>query len=175
MSGETIATVLTALVTLAGGLGVKELLGRWATRRGAQQDAAVADRKAVAAVDAQGNLEVLKVLLQETKSRVDGYEAAITELKASHAADIRELKTENRSLERQVSDLRISLQDYQLGNRVPRGMVLVPVAELRRIRESQPGLLMQRWYPGELESDAPAGPSIVARVTRLDGPHSGGQ
>jgi hypothetical protein len=177
VNGDTVIAFLAALGTFLAAFGVKDIIGKWATRRGDRADAAAADRKQVTVVEAQGNLDVLKVLLTETKNRVDGYEKAIADLKASHTADIRELKVENKSLERQVNDLRLALQDYQLGNRVPRGMVLVPVREVKRIRESHPGLLEQRWYPGELEgsTEGPPGPgvdgrSIVARVTRLDGP-----
>lgn len=143
------ATFLTAFAAFMAALGIKELLARYVLRRNDREDAARADHRAVSAVEAQGNLEVLKVLLTETKARVDSYEKQILDLKASHAADISELKTENRSLNRQVADLRMTLQDYQLGNRVPRGMVLIPVTELRAIRERQPGLLLSRWYPGE--------------------------
>lgn len=168
---------LTAVAGVLTALGAADLIKRAVTRRGDRADAVRAENKEVATVNAAGNLEVLKVLLTETKDRVDGYERAIAELKASHSADIRELKVENRELERQVNDLRIALQDYQLGNRVPRGMVLVPVHEIKAIRELHPGLLQQRWYPGELEAvgtpppggglGEEEGPSIHARITRL--------
>jgi hypothetical protein len=164
-------TFLTAAAGLFAALGVKEMVMRTVERRGARQDAAEADAKQVTAVSAEGNLEVLKVLLTETKNRVDGYEKAIADLKASHAADMRELKVENRNLERQVNDLRVALQDYQLGNRVPRGMVLVPLHEIKRLRETHSGALLQRWYPGELDGEGPQtapGRSITAQITRLD-------
>lgn len=172
---ESLGPVGTFLVAVAGLLtafGAKELITHWVTRRGDKADAVAKDRREVDAVSAQGNLEVLRVLLTETKNRVDGYEAAISELKASHSADIRELKTENRNLERQVNDLRQTLQDYQLGVRVPRGMALLPLRELRGIRERHAGLLEQRWYPGEHEPPEPSspadGPTINARITRID-------
>lgn len=191
MTTDVIVTVLGALGTLLAGLGAKELIQRYVTRRGERADAAAAERKEVSAVSAQGNFDVLRLLLEETKSRVDSYEQMIVDLKADHAADIRELKTENKSLERQVADLRQLVQDYQLGSRVPRGMVLVPAQEIRALRESHPGLLLHRWYPGELEANdeassagghagpaggqypgaAPGAPrSITAQITRLDGP-----
>lgn len=169
MNADTVVTVLTALGALLAALGAKELIQRWVDRRGVRADTDRAQSVAVAEVSAAGNLEVLKVLLTETKERVDSYEKAIADLKASHSADIRELKTENRNLERQVADLRLALQEYQLGNRVPRGYVLVPVSELRRLREMHPGLLEQRWYPGEMDSGM-EGPSINARITRIEGP-----
>lgn len=170
---------LAALGTFAAALGAKELIQRWVTRRGDRADAAVVERRQVSVVEAEGNLAVLKALLTETRDRVNGYEKSISEMKAAHAADISELKTENRSLNRQVADLRQSLQDYQLGVRTPRGMVLVPVREIKQIRENHPGILEQRWYPGELEGMEPQGPStnpmgdgpsIHARITRIDPP-----
>lgn len=165
----TLGTFLTAAAAFLAALGIKDVLQRFVTRRGDRADAARDDARHVTAVEAQGNLEVLKVLLQETKARVDSYEKTISELRASHAADIRELKTENRSLERQVADLRATLQDYQLGHRVPRGMVLIPLAELKAIRERSPGLLSARWYPGEHED--PNGPPFAdVRLTPLPGP-----
>lgn len=186
MNGDTIVAVLTAIGAILAGLGVKDLVQRYVTRRGERADVAAAERKEVSAVSAQGNFDVLRLLLEETKSRVDSYEQSIVSLKADHAADISELKTENRSLERQVADLRQLVQDYQLGSRVPRGMVLVPAQEIRSIRESHAGLLLHRWYPGELEAnDEAANPgggqypgaspgsaprSITAQITRLDGP-----
>lgn len=171
-------TFLIAVGTFLGFFGAKELISRAVTRRGDARDAEQKSNKEVATVNAEGNLEVLRVLLTETKDRVDSYERSIADLKASHSADIRELKTENRNLERQVADLRLALQEYQLGNRVPRGYVLVPFSEIKRIREQHAGLLLQRWYPGELEAAEPGpagagGPgaaSIVAQITRLDPP-----
>lgn len=165
---------LTAVAGFLAAVGVKELVMRAVTRRGERADAAEVDRRQVTAVSAEGNLEVLRVLLQETKDRVDGYERSIADMKAAHAADIRELKTENRQLTAQVDDLRRTLQDYQLGNRVPRGYVLVPLIEIKRIREAHAGLLSQRWYPGEHELvEGAEGPSIHARITRLEHPGMG--
>lgn len=168
----TLGAFITALAAFLAALGIKELLMRWVTRRSAMADAERAEERQVSAVEAQGNLDVLKVLLTETKHRVDGYERSISEMKASHAADIRELKTENKSLERQVADLRMTLQDYQLGHRVPRGMVLIPLTEVRIIRERAPGLLSSRWYPGEHEQDPPAYADV--RLTPLPPGPTGG-
>ena len=160
----TLGAFLTAAAAFLAALGIKELLMRWVVRKGDRETAAIHESHAVSAVEAQGNLEVLKVLLTETKARVDSYERSISEMRASHSADIRELKTENKSLERQVADLRATLQDYQLGNRTPRGMVLVPLSEVRAIRERSPGLLSARYYPGEHEDP---GPHVDVRLMPL--------
>lgn len=161
------ATFLTAFGALMAAFGVRELLARYVARRNERDDTERADHRATNAIEAQGNLDVLKVLLTETKQRVDGYERTIADLRASHAADIREVKTENRSLERQVADLRATLQDYQLGHRVPRGMVLIPLNELRTIRERQPGLLISSYYPGEHDNEPPPGAWTDVRLTPL--------
>lgn len=161
------ATFLTAAGAFLAALGVRELLSRYVVRKNERDDSDRADHRAAYAIEAAGNLDVLKVLLTETKQRVDSYERTITELRASHAADIRELKTENRSLERQVADLRATLQDYQLGLRVPRGMVLIPLVELRNVRERAPGILVSSYYPGEHDSDPPPGAYADVRLTPL--------
>jgi hypothetical protein len=165
VSGDTVVAVLAGLGTLLAGVGAKELITRWVTRRGEREDADAADRKQLSVIEGQGNLEVLKILLQETRDRVTGYEGAIQQMRADHARDLAEVKAENRSLARQVSDLRATLQDYQLGNRVPRGMVLLPVREVRKLRERAPGLLDHPWYPGEDEPAVPG--SVDVRLTPL--------
>lgn len=162
----TLGTFLTALGAFAAAFGAKELIGRWVARRGDARDLVIADNRKLSVIEGQGNLDVLKVLLQETRDRVDGYEASIQQMRADHARDMGELKAENRSLERRVSDLQATLQDYQLGNRVPRGMVLLPRREVRKIREKAPGLLDHPWYPGEDDSAA-NGPSVDVRLTPL--------
>jgi hypothetical protein len=165
VNGDTVVAVFAGLGTLLAGVGAKELITRWVTRRGERADREDEDRKQVSVVEAQGNLAVLKVLLEETRDRVTGYEAAIQQMRADYARDMAEVKAENRSLARQVSDLRATLQDYQLGNRVPRGMVLLPVREVRKLRERVPGLLDHPWYPGEDEPAVPG--SVDVRLTPL--------
>jgi hypothetical protein len=164
-----VGTFLSALAAFLIALGAKELITRWVTRRGDRSDAVTADRKQLSVVEAEGNLEVLKILLVETRDRLNGYEGAIQQMRADHLRDITDLKAENRVLERQVSDLRATLQEYQLGNRVPRGMVLLPLREVRRVRERVPGLLDHPWYPGEEDGTAAgAGPgSVDVRLTPL--------
>lgn len=156
---------IVALGGFLAALGVKELVQRWVARRGDRADAVRAEGRQVSVIDAQGNLDVLKVLLQETRDRVDGYESSIREMREAHARDMGELKAENRSLERRVSDLQTTLRDYQLGNRVPRGMVLLPLREVRKVRERVPGVLDQPWYPGE--DDNPGSPGVDVRLTPL--------
>lgn len=166
MNPGTVPTLITALVAVLGAFGVKELVSRWVTRRGDRADTVRAENKEVATVSAQGNLDVLKVLLEETRDRVNGYEGQIIQMRADHARDLAEVKAENRSLERRVSDLQATLRDYQLGNRVPRGMVLLPLREVRKVRETVPGLLNHDWYPGEDDSGQSGG-SVDVRLTPL--------
>lgn len=161
-----VGTFLVAVAGVLTALGAADLIKRAVARRGDRADAQKAQSKEVATVSAQGNLDVLRVLLEETRDRVNGYEVAIQQMRADHAADISELKTENRSLERRVSDLQATLRDYQLGNRVPRGMVLLPLREVRKVREQVPGLLDHPWYPGEDDIAGP-GNGVDVRLTPL--------
>lgn len=158
-------TFIVAVTGVLTALGVGELIKRAVARRGERADAERQTSKEVAQVSAQGNLDVLRVLLEETRDRVNGYESQIVQMRADHARDMGELKAENRSLERRVSDLQATLRDYQLGNRVPRGMVLLPLREVRKIRETVPGLLNHDWYPGEAEAGDPG--SVDVRLTPL--------
>lgn len=164
---ENLGPLGTFLLAVAGfltALGVADLIKRAVARRGDRADQVRAANKEVATVSAQGNLDVLKVLLEETRDRVNSYEGQILQMRADHARDMGELKAENRSLERRVSDLQATLRDYQLGNRVPRGMVLLPLREVRKVRETVPGLLDHPWYPGE---DEAATGSVDVRLTPL--------
>lgn len=130
------------------------------------------DRRAgVSVVEAEANKALLESLLNQMNMRIEGYESAIREMQTAHARDIAEVKADNKQLERRVQDLTSTLRDWQLGNRVPRGQVLIPVREIRKVRERAAGLLDSSWYPGEDPGpDDPA--SIVARITPVDPPRS---
>ena len=166
MSGDAWVAIIGAV---AGGLGLRELLVYWVNRRDKRTDAREDNRRArdkeISVVEADANRSVLDVLLREMRDRIDSYEEMIRTMRDQTARDIAEVKAENRVLDRQVQDLQRTLRDWQLGNRTPRGQVLIPIRELRMIRERAPGLLNSSWYPGEdAETDDP---SIVARITRL--------
>lgn len=175
MSGEAIAAILAAL---GGGFGIREYIGWRMKKRDEKDDAKVLaakglvdDQRQISVVAAGANASILETLLKEMRDRIDSYEGMIREMKDLHAKDIAELKAENKILDRQVRDLQITLRDWQLGNKVPRGQVLIPLRELKKIRERHPGLLDMAWYAGEdiTEDD----PSIVARITPLPAPAEG--
>lgn len=165
MTGEAIVAVIGAV---AGAVGLRELIAYWLKRRDAREDARdeAADhrRAGLSVVEAEANSKALDMLLNQMNTRIQGYEQSIREMQAAHATDIAEVKAENKLLERRVGDLSKTLQDWQLGNRVPRGQVLVPIREIRKVREREPGLLDASWYPGE---DTDIDPSMVARITPM--------
>lgn len=161
-------TWVTIVLGVIAALGGRELLSYWVKRRDDRSDADRADRAKratdVSVVEAGANATVLKTLLEQMQARIDGYEGSIRDMRDTHVRDMAEIKAENRQLDRQVQDLRAALRDYQLGNRVPRGQVLLPLREVRRIRELHPGLLNADEYPGEEDvTDGPRG--VVARIT----------
>lgn len=136
--------VLTAVAAVIVALGGKELIERTLRRRDAREDARDVRSEKVTELEGTFGIEAMKMAIAETRGQV-----------ATLRADMGELKKENKELERQVEDLRRTVQDYQRGIRVPFGMVLIPLAEVRAIRERAPGVLSQRAYPGEFEDGPP--------------------
>ncbi len=162
MSIEAIVAAVVALLSALGWQGYTN----WRMRRRDDADRESASRHhGLSVVEAEANSTVLHTLLEQMNARIAGYEQSIRDMQESHARDIAEVKTENRSLERQVADLRRTLQDYQLGNRVPRGYALLPLREVYRIRERAAGVLESPWYPGEDASSTD--PSVIARITPI--------
>ena len=78
-------TFIVAVTGVLTALGVGELIKRGVARRGDRADQIRASNKEVATVSAQGNLDVLRVLLEETRDRVNGYESQIVQMRADHA------------------------------------------------------------------------------------------
>lgn len=179
MSAEVVVALVGAVLT---GLGAAELLRYVVKRRDDRSDARDAERRTTAkelsVVEADANRSVLDVLLREMRDRIDSYEQMIREMKDQHSRDIADVKAENRLLDRQVRDLQITLRDWQLGNRTPRGQVLIPIREVRDIRDRAPGLLNSNWYPGEdAEPVGGEDQSVIARITPMQhlDPQQGGE
>lgn len=170
---STFATVLTAVAAVVGALGLRELVQFLLTRRDKRTDDRNTERRThdreLSVVEADANRNVLDVLLREMRDRIDSYENMIRDMRDQHTRDLAEVKAEARVLDRQVRDLQVTLRDWQLGNRTPRGQVLIPLREIQNLRERHPGVLDASWYPGE--DTAADDPSIVARITPLP-PHS---
>ncbi len=169
MGADQVVTVLVALLTGGGFFALVQWLLR---RRASQVDIRTVNTARVAEINASVADKSLDRMFSQMEARITGYEQSIREMQAAHARDIAEVKTENRQLERQLADLRRTLQDYQLGNRVPRGYVLLPMREIRRVREREPGLLDASWYPGEdtEEEGEPPMPVAPRRLIRGDPP-----
>lgn len=174
-----VPTWVTIAIAIVTGLGVRELLAYYVKRRDDRTDSAQTEERArakeVSVVEAGANAAILQTLLIEMRARIDSYEGSIREMRDTHVRDMADVKAENRQLDRQVQDLRSALRDWQLGNQVPRGQVLLPLREVRRIREHSPGLLDSPWYPGEADAHTttPGDPSIVARITPMADPGPG--
>jgi len=167
----TVESWVALIVAVAGAIGLRELIAYRMKRRDDQSDVRHAEQtkrsNELSVVEAGANAAILQTLLTEMRGRIDSYEASIRDMRDMHVKDMAEVKAENRQLDRQVQDLRASLRDYQLGNRVPRGQVLLPLREVRRLREKYAGALDASWYPGEdLDPEDPAS-SIVARITPM--------
>lgn len=139
MSPEVITALVGGVVAIGGWLGGKGVIDKWLTKRDERE------RDSRDIVEAQGNigLEALKLSIAETREQMAGLKGDVTALKA-----------ENQSLERKVDDLRRVVEEYRSGLRVPVGQVLIPLPEVRAIREQAAGLLKRGAYPGEFEDGA---------------------
>lgn len=166
---SNLGTILTAVAAVIGALGLRELIQFLLSRRDKRTDDRQAEKRTrdreMSVVEADANRNVLDVLLREMRDRIDSYEGMIRDMRDQHTRDLAEVKAEARVLDRQVRDLQVTLRDWQLGNRTPRGQVLIPLREIQRLRERHPGVLDSNFYPGEdLAGDDP---SIVARITPM--------
>lgn len=155
------AVLGTAVAAVLGALGAKEIVDRTLKRRDAREDAR--DVRSEKLAEAEGNfgIEAMRMAINETKGQI-----------ATLRGDVGDLRAKNEMLERQVGDLRRTVEDYQRGLRVPLGMVLIPLAEVREIRERAAGLLRERAYPGEHAELPPAG-SVDVRMFPLPPPPPG--
>lgn len=166
-----------AVVAIAGAFGlagVSRLIAReWVKRRvelaqrsDRASDQRVADTRAAAESTAQANQTMFETLTAQVDARLSDYRSQIDSMRKEHAEQITELKAENKVLGRRVEDMGRTLRDYQMGLQVPRGMVLVPLSDIRQMRSEHPGVLPRPWYVGEDDMPPPSG-SIDARITPL--------
>ena len=178
------------LGVLIGGLGMRELVAGGVKRRQDRADARerarvtaaeliTANSAALGQINAEDKSQLLQELLDELRERITGYRADIERLTARHDEElhrqgrlIEALQDDNRRLTGRVERLQQDVQEYRLGAKVPRGMVLVPLAIVRAIRSTSPALLPSPWYVGEEEDSGQR--SIVAEITPLGPIHDRG-
>lgn len=150
------------ILGLFGALGVAKLLqsitDAYLRRRVSVQervdketDRSRTTTRQVAEVAAKANETMLERLTAQVDARLEDYRTQIAAMREEHTAEIGQLRKENRELERRVEDLRRTVSDYQNGLQVPRGMVLIPLDDVRQMRGNNPGVLPRRWYVGEDE------------------------
>lgn len=167
-AGDSLAgmpTWVTIIVAVLGALGAAKLLQSITnaylarrqveqTRSDKAQDRSRVESSKVAETVAKSAETMLDKLTEQVAARLEDYRSQIIQMREEHAAQMAELRRENRELERRVEDLRRTVSDYQNGVQVPRGMVLVPLTDVREMRAANPGALPRPWYVGEDDTSA---------------------
>lgn len=130
MDSTTTASVTTLVTAVLSGGAVKV----WFDRR----DRAKTQRGIDDAAHVEAGTQLTKLNLASIEERFDDLRI-----------QIKELRDENGSLRRSVTDLQTTLSRYQTGQMTPPGYALMPLQHLALVRERAAGVLPFASYPGE--------------------------